>query len=180
MSDHVDSTREYYENHRPKPFKLDSKDECKAVNFVQKACGKDQARPVLTGILVQNGNIVASDGFRMHVGITPEAFKEYQGEIIQVVNNDKPAAVKTTPTIQELQKVEGRFPDWSQIMPDKKEDYSPVLQIAVNKKYLADLLNMPGKSDVMLRFSFTDPMHPILIEGAEGYKAVIMPMKWED
>ena len=161
-------------------FKLKDKEECKATNFVQKACSKDGSRPVLNGILVENGSIIAADGFRMHVGVTPEAFKEHEGQIVQVVNNDKPAAVKVTPTIQELQKVEGKFPDWSQIMPDKKEDYAPVFQIAVNKKYLADLLNMPGKSDVMLRFSFTDPMHPILVEGAEGYKAVIMPMKWED
>ena len=163
-------------------FKLKDKEECKATNFVQKACSKDGSRPVFNGIKVENGSIIAADGFRMHIGITPEAFKDYEGEIIQVHNDHKPAAVKVTPTIQEVKKIEGRFPDWSQIMPDKKEDYSPVFQIAVNKKYLADLINMPGKegADHMLRFSFTDPNHPILVEGAEGYKAVIMPMKWED
>lgn len=150
-------------------FKLESKEECKEVKWCQLAASKDQARQVLTGLFVDSKKTVAADGFRMHVIETPAALYDYDDQVI------KSNTVTVNPQIQEVEVIEGTFPDYTQIVPTDE----PVLSIGINKKYLADLKTMPG--DEMIILHITDPKHPVKITcpGSDAV-AVIMPMHLPD
>ena len=153
-------------------FKLDNKEQAKALKWVQLAASKDQSRPILNGLYINNGETVGCDGFRLHIIETPEPFTDsiaVQGKVIQQLNT-----VALTPRIEEYIEYEGGdYPAYEQIIPSDK----PVFKIAVNKKLLAALAAMPGDEAIIL--SFTGDNKPIKVtSGSSDCKAVavIMPM----
>ena len=152
-------------------FKLDNKDQAKALKWVQLAASKDQAREILTGIYIDNGSTVTADGFRMHIIPTPEPIRDsisMQDKVIKPVST-----ITINPTIQEYEVIEGRFPQWEEIVPSKE----PIFRIRLNPKYLAALKDIPTDETDSILLEFTDSNHPVKITGAEGCIAVIMPMK---
>ena len=149
-------------------FKLDSKEQCKAVKWVQLAASKDKARAILNGLYINNGETAASDGFRMHIIETPDALTQFTSKVIQPVST-----VTVTPQIQEVTEIEGTFPDYNQIVPTKE----PVFQIRINPAYLAGLKDMPGEEEGVL-LSFTAHNEPVKVTKGDSV-AVIMPMQLE-
>ena len=150
-------------------MKQDSKDDSKALKWVSLACSKDKARAVLNGFLVNEDKTAAADGFRLHIINTTEAMKDSLSCRDKVLHPVSPIAA--TPKIEEFEIVDGRFPQYQEIVPSD----DPIFTFSVNKKYLASLSTMPG--DEMITFEFTDPMHPVKITSSDGAVAVIMPMK---
>jgi len=149
-------------------FKLSSKEDCKALKWVQSATSKD--REALKGFLVDGDSTVAADGFRMHVIPTPEPLHDsigVQGKIIKPNNT-----IGITPRIEEYEVIDARFPQWEEIVPSDE----PVFRIRINKNYLAALKDMPTDNESLL-LEFTDSKHPVKVTGSEGCTAVIMPMK---
>ena len=154
-------------------FKLDNKEQAKALKWVQSGASKDRAREILTGIYIDNGSTVTADGFRMHIIPTPEPIKDsisMQDKVIKPVST-----ITVNPTIQEYKVIDGKFPQWGEIVPSDE----PVFRIRLNPKYLAALKDMPTDGTGSILLEFTDSSHPVKITGAEGNIAVIMPMKLE-
>ena len=149
-----------------KYIKQVNKEDAKALKWVSHACSKD--RPTLTGIKINNGEIVACDGFRLHIAPTPTALVEGDGSILKPVNT-----LTVTPKIEEFEVIEADYPDVESITNQDPEQVTS--SIAISQKLLADLKSMPTESN-MLTFTFTKDSEPIHISGAEGYRAVIMPM----
>ena len=53
-----------------------TKEESKLIRWVQKGAATDKARPVLTGINVADGAMVATDGYRLHAAKAPDCLSE--------------------------------------------------------------------------------------------------------
>lgn len=108
------------------------------------AAATDESRPILTGVLVQfnedNLTMAAADGFRLSVKAT--ALKQNFGEMIEVIiparalmelgritgDQEQPVEVIITPARKQIlfhlqdvdlvsQLIEGKFPDYNQIIP---------------------------------------------------------------
>ena len=150
-------------------IKFKNKQETRAMRFVQDACSTDPSRPILTSIRIENGKTIAADGYRLHIAPTPETLKEYEGKQLKPERR-----IRVNPQPEEFEEVEGTFPDWQQIVPDRL----PVYRIALDKNFLADLGNMPSDSDVLI-LEFGSPNHPVMAytnSQGEEYQALIMPM----
>jgi len=147
--------------------KQNSKEDSKILKWVSLACSKDKARSVLLGIKVNNGEIAAADGFRLHIAPTPDALKPHNDKILKPTST-----LSATPKYDEFETDPGTFPDYQQIVPTDE----PTFKIALNKKYLAALATMPGDEYVVLEF--TKPTSPIKITSPSSEAvAVIMPMR---
>jgi DNA polymerase-3 subunit beta len=108
------------------------------------AAATDESRPILTGVLVQFDQdkltMAAADGFRLSIKATP--LSQYQGEAIEVIiparalmelsrisaDQEQPLEVFITPARKQVlfhlqnidlvsQLIEGKFPDYNQIIP---------------------------------------------------------------
>jgi DNA polymerase III sliding clamp (beta) subunit (PCNA family) len=125
-----------------------TKEESALIRWVQKAQSKDSARPVLEGMLVENGNILACDGFRIHAAPTPSALVDGKG----VYQGKVPAG----DFIAELEEIceATPYPDYAAIMPSGE----PEFHIHVDPKFLVEAL-AGFDSTVELRFfGKTQPM----------------------
>ena len=153
-------------------IKFKDKQETRAMRFVQDACG-DDSRPILSSIRVENGKTVAADGYRLHIAPTPETLKDHVGKQLKPERR-----IRVTPQPEEFEEVEGTFPDWKAI-DDWKEDDDVVVKIALNQNFLADLKDMPSRSDGIV-LEIRGPEKPVVItplDGPEGYRAILMPMR---
>ena len=158
-----------FENHI---IQFESKEETRAMKFLQSAVSKDPARAILTTIHVKNGRTVSADGFRAHLINTPEVLKEHEGK-----NLHPDTTISVTPRPEVFCEYEGNFPDLS-FLEEEYQKNEPVFEIAINKNLIKDLASMPTEND-MLVFSFTGEKHPIRVTSTEeDFQAVayIMPM----
>ena len=147
-------------------------EENRRLRWLYKAASKDKAaRPILTGLHVTNGAIVATDGYRLQAIETPAALREMDG---QTVTPDGLTAKAEEVTFAPVD-TDQQFPDYSVLMPK----HDPILEIAVNGKMLREALEgMTGESSVLLRFwSPTSPLevHGKATDESRTY-ALIMPM----
>ena len=146
--------------------KQKNKEDSKILKWVSLACSKDKSWPVLNGIKVNNGEIAAADGFRLHVANTPDALKPHNEKILNPVGT-----ISATPKYDEFITEPGTFPDYEQIIPKDE----PYFLTAVNKKFLAALATMPGDDAIILEFY--KPGAPMKVTNpGSGAVAVIMPM----
>ena len=150
-----------------KYIKLADKEESQVVKWIHSGCSKDQARPILTGIHIKNGQTYSADGFKLMRINTPESLTEFEGMTIKPLTN-----IPAAPAVIEWEVIDGHFPDCEQIIATDKEE---VFSFSVNKKLLADAIEkMPG--DVMITFSFTGSVEPMRITNGDAL-LVVMPMK---
>lgn len=153
-------------------IKPTDKEETQVLRWLQSACESPKKyRPnnALKGLRVENGVTVGTDGHRLHIAPTPESLEDYQDKTL--IPESK---ITITPKPQEFTEDEDKYPDWKVIM-DQIDNKEVVLKIGMNKKYLADLANMPGDDLVIL--TFTDPKQPVKITKQDNESmAVIMPM----
>ena len=160
-----------YESHI---ITLADKEEARAVKWLQSATSKDAARPILTTIYVKNGRTVTADGFRIHSINTPETLKEFEGK-----NLHPDSKIAVNPRPEPFCEYPGNFPDCDQIK-QLAEKSKPIVKIGLNKKFLADLADMPTGSNNMIILTITDPNKPVVITTREeDYQAevILMPMR---
>jgi len=158
-------------------IKFIDKEDAKAVKWVNLARSKDQTKPMLNTIRIDNETLVACDGYRLNRIETPEILQEYNQKSLKPLTN---IPINSQPV--EFEEIEGTYPEWKEIekLSDGKEI---VFQIAVNKKLLADLSNMPSNSNNMIVLKFTAKHEPIRISAPGTYykaEALIMPMDYRD
>ena len=101
------------------------------LRWVQKAtANKSDNRPILQGVYV-DGAILAADGFRIHAAPRPHMVSdELEGKILDF--GKIPARAEQV----EAEEVEGRWPDYSVIVPRDEPDF----EIWCNAQYLIDAL----------------------------------------
>lgn len=162
-----------------------SKKECLALRWIQHATG-NKDRPILSGIY-KNGELVSADGFRLHVFHPADSYEEDEGvykvglQLEEGVSRIRGGNTihKTPGRIYDVEKIEGTFPDFKQILPRGL----PWASVTVNKKYLVDAVeDMPATAG-MVSLSVWGPGHPIRLEGEDETgkaTAVIMPMHDEN
>jgi DNA polymerase-3 subunit beta len=125
-------------------IKLDPESLRRMIDQVVFAAATDESRPILTGVLVQfdedSMTMAAADGFRLSVKATP--LSQYAGEPTEVIiparalmelsrisaDQEQPVEVIITPARKQIlfhlqsidlvsQLIEGKFPDYNQIIP---------------------------------------------------------------
>ncbi len=125
-------------------IKLDPESLRRMIDQVVFAAATDESRPILTGVLVQfdedSMTMAAADGFRLSVKATP--LSQYAGEPTEVIiparalmelsrvsaDQEQPVEVIITPARKQVlfhlqsidlvsQLIEGKFPDYNQIIP---------------------------------------------------------------
>lgn len=143
-----------------------TKEESQSIRWVQKAASKDHGRPVLNGIHVVNGNIHATDGFRVHVTVAPTGFLVVNDVILQ-------GKIPSGDFIADLDEIVGKYPDLSTFAKEEP----PVFTICVNAKYLAEAASGMNGS---VRLAFWGDKQPMELLG-ESKDAVpchvtMMPM----
>ncbi len=141
-----------------------TKDESKMLRWLKRAASAKD-RPLLCGIRVDNSNVVAADGYRMHIAPTPACLEPCQGKL---VNGKVPAGEFTVV----VDATDGPYPDYMQILPKGSLEFA----IAVNPKYLIDALKGMGEQAILCFYGPHDPME---VRGQDRY-ALIMPLHLEN
>ncbi|KKN56373.1 hypothetical protein LCGC14_0572840 [marine sediment metagenome] len=146
------------------------KEASKVLRWVGKAISKDRSRAQLTHFRFDNGNVIATDGFRMHVANKPdlEGAEDLQGNAIGKI----PAGAFVTELEQPDQGTyDAKYPEWREILPKAPGQF----EICVNGKYLAEAIRDLGE----VRLTFYDSTMPILVtptSDTDGAKfALVMP-----
>ena len=149
-----------------------SKQESALIRWVQKGAATDKTRPILTGINVADGCVVACDGFRCHAAKAPECLPEgiLQGKIpsgdfvaeVEPMNPDK-----------------HRYPEIHQVFPTGPVAFS----IGVSAKYLKEALaGMDPARPTILRFFSTSGALEVFgkDKNENDLYALVMPMHVEE
>ena len=148
-------------------------DESKVVSWVQLACSKDEARPILTGISVEDGRMIGCDGFRVHETGTTPTLERFKGKIVKLLSKVSPNK------LVEVEEVEGKYPDIDMVYPKG----NPKFRIAVDAKYLSDALSLVSKAkdnfDRKVVLDFYGDTSPIILKMGD-YKALVMCMILND
>jgi len=158
-------------------IKPTDKAESQKLRWLQVACkNKKEYRHnnALKGIRIEENNAVATDGCRLHMIKTPEFLKDYLNKTLIPENK-----VTVTPKPQEFTESNDLYPAWSEIVglvEDQIKNGGVKFKIGLNKKYLADLKDMPGDDLVIL--TFTGEEEPVKISKPDNEAvAIIMPMR---
>ena len=126
-----------------------------AIAQVTVAASNDAARPILTGVLVENGDdgvrLVATDSYRLAVRDLPDVKVELNGLIparglrelsrtvgstqVQVAIHDREAVFGSERGSLSLRLIEGTFPNYRQLLPDSYPN-----RITLDKDRLLDAL----------------------------------------
>ena len=148
---------------------IQDKDESKLVAWVQSACSKDDTRPTLTGISVQDNRMIGCDGHRLHMTPITSSLERFKGKIIKLLS--KMGVNK----LVEVEEVEGKYPDIDVVFPTGE----PSLRIAVDAKYLTEALSLVAKDkdnfDRRVVLDFYSDTQPIIVKIGD-YKALVMAM----
>lgn len=144
------------------------------LKLVGRACNKNAARPVLCGVKVEEGHMVAADGFRMHA-VKIEAGTFPQG--IQGIKLLDKIPTKGDYILYDLENGH-TFPDVVQIMPVRQ----PVFEIAVNAQFLVDFCADCADYVTLRFYGETYPIEIFgTVENPEGEDvstyALVMPTK---
>lgn len=100
------------------------------IRWLQKAAAsKSDNRPILQGVYV-DGAMLTADGFRIHAAPRPDTLDDLEGKILDF------GKVPARAELVKAEEVEGRWPDYSVIVPRDKADF----EIWVNAQYMIDAL----------------------------------------
>ena len=127
------------------------KEESKRLRWVQKAQSKDPMRSILNGVHVDNNNIHATDGYRIHSTHAPSDMTKYNGKVLQ-------GKVPAGETFVDMQEIIGAYPDLSTF----SSAVEPEFTVVVNPKYLAEALSV---MDGVVRLAFWGAHKPMEIYG---------------
>ena len=152
-------------------IKFKDKETARTMRWLQKAASNDKSRPILNCIRVENGQTVATDGFRLHVVPTPEEYRELEGKNIKPLDT---LTVTPKPVEYEIEE-ELTYPDWQLIR--KPLDKRVTVTMCIKQDYLADLKDMPTENGRLFISFKPGSNEPILVTtDIPGVEAVIMPM----
>jgi len=137
--------------------KMLNKFDTRSLAWLMSAASTDEARPILTHMAIQNGDLVTSDGFRIHSVPIPTSLRD----------TELPDVFKPLDTIRLSSNVvnfeangDYPFPDTDQIIPKK----DPVKVFSVNLKFLRDAISQcptPKDTTIPLRFTIRKDHGPI-------------------
>ena len=153
--------------------KLNSKDESKRVRWLQKATDKD--REMLSGIHVNNGSTVATDGYKLFASTTPAGFESPDPVTLHI------DSLPASGTIAEVSTIEERFVSYADILPKAE----PVFEIHIDARLLSDALAAcTGRdlTDRIVRLVFHGDFAPMEMFGRMSDNpvyALIMPTSKE-
>lgn len=149
-------------------IKGDKKDS-RLIRWLQKIASSDPGRTMLNGLHIDNGQVIACDGYRMAVVDTPEALSNsFEGPV--TVEGKIPAGEFAV----EFSEIEGDYPDRNGIFP--KQDAKAV--ISINPRLMRELLE--GLSEEPTTIVLYEDTQPIEIYGKtrddrDAYM-ILMPM----
>ncbi len=138
-------------------IKITDKLELKAVKHLYNTTSRDDTRPVLTAIKVEEELSESADGFMLNTVETPECLKPFAGKLIRFVK-------RPVGGINEVEIVEGTYPDTTAIsgdLPDNKRAF------VVNATMLVELLkDLPKSTFISIEPNPEDHDQPIRIHTA--------------
>ena len=146
-----------------------SKEEIKAVKHLYNATSRDESRPSLMAIQVNEDICNAASGFITATINTPECLKEYAGQLVSF--NKRPVTGLNEITIEE-----GNYPDLSEVT----KDLDHTVKFSVNATILVNLLkDLPKNTQVS--FESVDLVTPIKVNTANyadiKSNMLIVPMR---
>ncbi len=150
-------------------IRLDKSDS-KIAQFIQRAQSADESRPILTGMNI-NGSITACDGHRLHAIKSTDLPQVGQLEGLTV----DIGKVRAGDNLLETTEIEGRYPDYFQIMPTANES---TVTFAVDPGFLVDACKTLDKGEP-ITIVVHSPLQPVELHGTLEDKpvyALIMPM----
>ena len=168
----------------------------KNMSFISEAVSKDDIRPVLTCIFVDEENIVATDSHRLHL------WKDYYEKL-----NIEPGLyeiIKKTKSeiVLEKSKINGEYPGYKTILPDMESKDTLYTQITLienssgdKKLDLTRLAFSIYRFNIMLDIDFLKPIielnfttgylkledqyTPVILKNNKGLTAFLMPLSYD-
>lgn len=142
------------------------KEASQIVRLLQTCTSKDDSRPVLMCVHVQNGLAEATDGHRTMTVPAPEELPE---GLTRIESKAKVSALLVNAKTEE-----GMFPDIGAVAPKRE----PVFVINVNPKTLGEVLMELSRVTDRVRFEFHGPDSPFSVRstGEEKFYSLGMPV----
>src|SRR4030065_805718 len=112
------------------------KEEANLIHWAESACSKDKDRPSLMGLYVQEQEVAACDGARLHIIPLTEILKPFIGKIIRLFGSI------SVNKIIKVEEIEGNYPNYKEIMPKEM----PVFEIDVSATQLKQALELAAKN----------------------------------
>ena len=152
-----------------------NRSESKLAAFVQRAVSNDAARPILTGMSINDDLVSGADGFRLHAVASDRLppFAESNGKVIDL------GKIRAGENLLEPTEIEGSFPDVTQLVPNG--DKEPIVRFAVDPAFLVDAVKTLDKGKPVCITVYSD-LQPIEIQGVIDeipVYALLMPMHLE-
>ena len=155
--------------------KLADRGETKRLRWLAKATSKEESRPVLQTIHVNNGTSVATDGYRLFATTTPVALA--QDALVAESSMTRIESLPATSTIAQVSSVhEGRYPEYTAILPKRDPEFS----ISLDANLLREALEACRKDDKLVTLRFWDDTSAFEVLGkmdGQPIYALIMPMR---
>ena len=92
-------------------IKFKDKEETRLMKWIQLAACKDVLKPVMNGIHIKRGEVVACDGARIHKAKAPAILVEGDGKTIKPLHT-----ITISPRLEEFEEIEGKYPDYEAII----------------------------------------------------------------
>lgn len=144
-----------------------SKTDNKVLRWLSKATDKNEDRPVLRAIHLDDSAAVTSDGHRLHAA---------KLETVEERGTFEFAKIPAGSTVAEAEPADGQFPRYQQIIDDLPDGG---IEVVVNANYLRDAIQgMTGK-DAWVRLIAHENHKPLEVYGevaGQPAYAVVMPI----
>lgn len=147
----------------------------------------DESRPVLTHAKIDTFNdqtvLVATDSYKLAaINLDPKIVKPILGQLIPRAELQKWYKLATNKdfltdtdllTITVKESEVGKYPQWQQLVPDKKK-FSALAGIGLNASYLLTIQTLIDTTALMLEFY--GPLMPVVIRHDQN-TYIVMPIK---
>lgn len=148
------------------------KDQVKVTRWLHAGTSKDQSRPSLAVLKVEEDVTVTADGHQMRIVPTPECFKEQAGKMLRIEKAPRVGGDAVT-----FEEYEGNYPEWRSILPTSE----PIHSVDVNPVLLAGILKEMSTENTRVRLEFHGgAATPIVIRTPDNVidarYALLMPM----
>lgn len=152
------------------------KQDAEILRFLQHAA--DRSRIGLSGISVQNGDAVSSDGYRMHLTPLPTVLSGFKPGTVLKIRNGK-IIHKSPGKDYEYEVVGHNYPNLRFANPMLNGSLMPYVNLNLRPKFLAGLLDMPLSGDTIpLRIYVNGPI--VARDKVTACSAVIYPVLTDD
>lgn len=119
------------------------REDAKPLRWLALATSTDKTRPGITGIHIDGGLTMATDGFRLHVAPTPATVAPLEGQIIRA---KWPAMPQGADYAAHVEIVDDTYPN-TRLIVDQARQRPVGATVRLNAKYLKDFLDGLGNDD---------------------------------